>query len=290
MNRNCFIGILSAVTLLAACSPSNAEEPSATKAAPIESIQVGKEFQPCDDCPTFVRVPDALEQFRPVRFVSKYELTWRNYIKAHEDAGCELTPIASQGKLTGRIVVELDRFRVDRPIYLNREADIECYVNWLSENSNLTLAIPTEDEWEWFARAGVSTNFPYGDEFDLAKSAIRTVENASVFYKPPSLRHLSGRLGHGAKVGQFSPNKWGLYDIVGNAIELTSTRFIDDQATSRKGVFSAENERVILKGLPYYTEEIPGNIFEHRTKSISYRGEIQWASLGLRLVVLEKGP
>jgi len=77
--------------------------------------------------------------------------------------------------------------------------DAEKYASWSGKR------LPTEAEWEYAARGGlIGKNFPNGDQVDSTKV------NYWKKYK--------GIL----KVGSFSPNGYGLYDITGNVWEWTS--------------------------------------------------------------------
>ena len=62
--------------------------------------------------------------------------------------------------------------------------------------------LPTEAEWEYACRAGSTAKYCFGDnENDLPQYA---------WLKPHSL-------GKTHPVGQMQPNRWGLYDMHGNA-------------------------------------------------------------------------
>jgi formylglycine-generating enzyme required for sulfatase activity len=79
--------------------------------------------------------------------------------------------------------------------------------------------LPTEAEWEYAARAGTRTMFYSGD---LAPELV----DATCDVRVPVLEdiawscHNSGNATH--PVGQKTPNGWGLYDMIGNASEVTS--------------------------------------------------------------------
>ena len=74
-------------------------------------------------------------------------------------------------------------------------------------------APPTEAEWEYAARAGSQTRFPAGDdESALARTA---------WYQP----NAGGRV---HTVAQREPNAWGLYDSLGNALEVVWDWYSED--------------------------------------------------------------
>ena len=62
--------------------------------------------------------------------------------------------------------------------------------------------LPTEAEWEYAARAGSKTKFPWGDEID----------DDFLWYAGNSPREIP-------HVGKKKPNAWGLYDMIGNVWE-----------------------------------------------------------------------
>ncbi len=44
--------------------------------------------------------------------------------------------------------------------------DAEEYVHWLSEKTGQTYRLPSESEWEYFARAGEESDWPGGHPAD----------------------------------------------------------------------------------------------------------------------------
>lgn len=77
--------------------------------------------------------------------------------------------------------------------------------------------LPTEAEWEYAARAGTETPFSWGSRADATLGQFSGVYPID---RREGLRAPEG--GYGTKeVGQYDPNKFGLYDMHGNVREWT---------------------------------------------------------------------
>jgi len=107
-----------------------------------------------------------------------------------------------------------------------------AFANWRTEFLRRSLGkqgvyvepyrLPTEAEWEYAARAGVNDNkYPWEGDLPLT-------EEKGCFYanfKPQDGNYVQD--GHliTSRVGTYSPNDFGLYDMAGNVSEWTSTAY-----------------------------------------------------------------
>ncbi len=73
------------------------------------------------------------------------------------------------------------------------------------------FSLPTSEQWEYLARGGSTGRFPWGDSNDPTVAGLYAVT-------ADTITTLSGP----QRVGSLAPNAFGLYDVAGNAWELTS--------------------------------------------------------------------
>ncbi len=89
----------------------------------------------------------------------------------------------------------------------------EAFCKWLNtQDPRFTFRLPWEVEWEYAARAGSTTEFPWGDSCNGKEANIDGNGPFGTSTKGPDLQATT-------KVGSYPPNAWGLYDTVGNCAE-----------------------------------------------------------------------
>lgn len=127
-----------------------------------------------------------------------------------------------------------DKFAVndDFPVLQVSWNDAQEFCSWLSQKEGRTYRLPTEAEWEFACRAGTDGLFSFGDDpFEL--------KNHVVFNQMSP-----------AKVGSKKANRFGLFDMEGNATEWCADwyaeRYSGEVETNPRG--PAEGEHRVHRG------------------------------------------
>lgn len=179
----------------------------------------GTHFIDCAECPLMIVVPagrfrmgasprdgDAEPNERPVRTVSiprsfgvsVYETTFREW-----DAGVAEGWLAHSDDPARGVASDRGWGRGLRPVIEVDWNNANAFVQWLNQLLGRTIyRLPSEAEWEYFARAGATTRYAFGNG-----------------YRPDLVADgPSGTL----PVGSFPANAFGLHDIHGNVWEWTA--------------------------------------------------------------------
>lgn len=104
--------------------------------------------------------------------------------------------------------------------------DAQVYVQWLSEKTGRHFRLPSEAEWEYAARAGSISTFPWGPDLNSAclygNVADRTPwpEGSRGHWEHMPANCKDGHFWPSA-VAQYRPNAWGIHDMIGNVWEWT---------------------------------------------------------------------
>ena len=99
--------------------------------------------------------------------------------------------------------------------------DVRDYLVWLSQKTGANYRLLTESEWEYAARGGTTTPYPWGSTAshehanygaDVCCSGLALGRDKWIFTSP---------------VGSFSPNAFGLYDMHGNVMQFVQDCFVN---------------------------------------------------------------
>lgn len=106
----------------------------------------------------------------------------------------------------------------------------DAYAKWLSAETGKSYRLPTEAEWEYAARAGQNSIYPFGADANrvcaYANVSDRTGEFAAQSrFGASYIGFMGGYVscddgaGFSSVVGLYEPNAWGLHDLIGNVSE-----------------------------------------------------------------------
>ncbi len=170
--------------------------------------------------------------------VSKFEVTFDDWDVCVAYGGCD-PQTNDSGHGRGR-----------RPVINVSWDDAKRYVAWLSRMTGKTYRLLSEAEWEYAARAGTTTAYPWGDEVGKG--------NANCY-------QCGGQWDAGtqtAPVGSFAANPFGLHDMNGNASEwvedCTHDSFEDAPDDGSAWMTDGNCKRHITRGGSWF--EDPDNI------------------------------
>lgn len=147
-----------------------------------------------------VRIPQPIA-------VSRYEITFAQWDAAQADP--EWQSVTGQPPRSP----EFDAPDRDvRPVTGITWDDARAYAAWISARTGRTYRLPTDAEWEYAARAGTTTSRPWGNDIGENMAACDGCG-------PDRAAEIVG------PVGQFPPNDFGLYDMIGNGWEWVEDCF-----------------------------------------------------------------
>jgi formylglycine-generating enzyme required for sulfatase activity len=106
------------------------------------------------------------------------------------------------------------------------------FIEKLNAKTGKNYRLPTEAEWEYAARAGVTTAYYWGDNIDCAKA------------------NYDGCKVKTTKIGSYLANPWGLHDMIGNVEEWTCSEYDKNYKGKEQQCFhnNAKDSSVVIRG------------------------------------------
>jgi formylglycine-generating enzyme required for sulfatase activity len=116
----------------------------------------------------------------------------------------------------------------NHPVVCVSSEDGEAYAKWLSKKTGQSYALPNEAQYEYALRAGTTTAYFWGDEWDATACEYSNqpdLDQADELGAPSGPKYrFQCRDGYAwtSPVGAYKPNPWGLHDMAGNIWEWTA--------------------------------------------------------------------
>jgi formylglycine-generating enzyme required for sulfatase activity len=148
----------------------------------------------------------------------------------------------------------------DHPVVCVSWDDAKAYVAWLAASTGFRYRLLSEAEWEYAARGGAATRYPFGDDSsDICRYGNVADASAKAAGMGATWPYVDCTDGFGrttAPVGSFRPNPFGIYDMQGNAWEWVEDCYRDSYAeapTDGSPVVVADCRVRIDRGGGWYT-------------------------------------
>jgi formylglycine-generating enzyme required for sulfatase activity len=126
----------------------------------------------------------------------------------------------------------------DYPVVNITQSEAISYADWLSQKTGQIYRLPSEAEWEYAARAGTKTEYPFGDEILISNAVFSDKKKLSAPL-PKSDRSINR-------------NKFRLYHMVGNVREWVADTWYADYSGAheddRARIDASVNEFVVRGG------------------------------------------
>jgi formylglycine-generating enzyme len=224
-------------------------------------------FQDCADCPRMVEIPTGVftmgspatekerrqyegprDNVKVARFaLGETEITRGQYAAfvrdtaRHDPPGCFTFGFISFGDDFDTLDPNASWHKApfeqtdEHPVICVSRQDALDYASWLSRRTGHHYRLPSEAEWEYAARAGTTTRFPWGTDENQgcayanggdptlvrASPKIQGVIDESLRTGDAGARLMTCNDGsaYTSAVRRYRPNAFGLYDMIGNVWE-----------------------------------------------------------------------
>ncbi len=195
----------------------------------------------------------------------------------------------------------------DQPVVRISWQQAMAFCQWLSEKTGRNFTLPTEAQWEWAARAGMDTPYPFGDfgadyslhanfgditlaEFAACTSAknyesVEIIDNPNVYnaWIPRDTIFRDGGF-VSEPVGRYRPNFFDLHDMHGNVWEWTRSSYLPYPYCDNDGRNDLNgNMKKVARGGSWYDRPYRGT----SSYRLPYRNYQKVYNVGFRVVIEE---
>ncbi|MDH3660593.1 MAG: formylglycine-generating enzyme family protein [Alphaproteobacteria bacterium] len=228
----------------------------------------------CAVCPSMVNVPAGSILIGPVEkekarawhevtfedgfAMGKFEVTKAQWRACVEEGACRNSPIKGED---------------DHPVTGVGWSDIQGYLAWLEEKTGRLYRLPSEVEWEYAARAGTATRYPWGDDIGAGNAHCDGCgSEAGGRWKP-------------LPVGSFSENRFGLHDMHGNVWEWVHDTWhgsYEGAPTDGSARLTGNSDTRVIRGGSFLSK--PDQLQStHRARHDQYPYSRRYVAMGFRV-------
>lgn len=186
-------------------------------------------------------------------WMSTFEVTWdlyepfvyKDYEVSHSDEGKVSAEVDAVTRPTKPYLdMTFGMGKEGHPALAMTHYNAIQFCKWLYVRTGVFFRLPTEAEWEYASRAGSNDDYPFGNDAAQLDQYAWFKANSS---------------GQTQKVGLKQPNKWGLYDMLGNVAEWTYDQY---DATFYKQFSGKKADNPVNVPTKLYPHSVRGGAFD----------------------------
>ncbi|TPV53691.1 formylglycine-generating enzyme family protein [Aestuariibacter sp. GS-14] len=148
-----------------------------------------------------------------------------------------------------------------------------AYTEWLQVETGMPYRLLSEAEWEYLATQFASPSDSVCDAANLADQRAESVAQRQFhtsYINLIGIESCDDRAGTVSVVGQYAPDKLGIYDLIGNVNEFVSDCYVEnyaDMPTSGRAVYTKSCETVVLRGGAWHWPAWPVRIRDAKPRN-----------------------
>jgi formylglycine-generating enzyme required for sulfatase activity len=176
----------------------------------------------------------------------------------------------------------------DQPVSCVMPREARAFCEWLGNqpaevSAGRSYRLPTKEEWEYACRAGTTGRFYWKGGVEQAtryENVASGTEGMFHSWVPDVFPNDDHRI-VAAPVGSFLPNPWGLYDMLGNVMEITEGEYELDAPVGEQS--DGPSEVVMLKGGSW----THGQWITRAAYEWAMDDDDGWLDIGFRVVLMQ---
>lgn len=150
------------------------------------------------------------------------------YLSRHEVTVEQFHAFVAEARdkdLDERLAQDMRTDKAKHPVVNVLHFDAKAYCTWLSRKIGQKVRLPSEEEWEYAARADSSSVYIHGIDAEGLSQFGNVLNQPSVIHNRYRAMKEDHEWSTTAPVGSFRPNRFGLFDMTGNVAEWCQNEY-----------------------------------------------------------------